>query len=555
MNEFNIDGGSNVIPEPGLEIVITGDGMNQTITLDQDEYLIGRAIDAEIQLPSPSLSRRHARIFRHDGSWFIEDLGSRHGTEIGGVAIESNRPVSLQEGERVVVRPYLIRVKGNSQERSTIFSSDDSGTVLPDSLTAVPDSELEILASQRLGLLMDSAASIQQTEDVSAMAEAVIGSLLAGTEFGRAFLLEPVSGGFEEISIIGGQTRLGSTDGSEGDPISRTLLNAASRGQIVRLMDEPDIQAAVSIVGAGVKEALCVPVKVGEVIQAYLYLDASAVSGSDSSDAAAFCSAIGRLCGLAFANLQRLDLQTTQARLVQELEAAQMVQKRMSPPETGSMAGIKWQLDVVPGTIVAGDLVCACQDSSGRPMVFLGDVAGKGAAAGLLMAALEARLVAESEREGDLSGMICRSNNAIMRVTDAAEFITLWTVIFDLENNKAHCVDSGHGYCVIVRVDGTIEQVEIEEGGPPIGVVPDYPYMDESVEFNPGDRMVIFSDGLAEQQGPDGNMFEFERVFKALEGSSDEQEDVKRLYAALEVFAGGRSWQDDVTIMSVTHDM
>jgi serine phosphatase RsbU (regulator of sigma subunit) len=150
--------------------------------------------------------------------------------------------------------------------------------------------------------------------------------------------------------------------------------------------------------------------------------------------------------------------------------------------------------------------------------------------------------------------MICRSNNAIMRVTDAAEFITLWTVIFDLENNKALCVDSGHGYCVIVRQDGTIHQVEIEEGGPPIGVVPDYPYVGVAVDFNPGDRMVIFSDGLAEQQGPDGNMFEFERVFKALAGSESEQEDVKRLYDALETFAAGRSWQDDVTIMSVCHD-
>ena len=554
MNELNNDDASTDSPDPGLEIAITGDGMNKTVMLEQDEYLIGRAVEAQIQLTSPSVSRRHARIFRHGGSWFIEDLGSRHGTEIGGVAIDSNRPVSLEAGERVVVRPYLIRVKGDAQERSTIFSNDDSGTIQPDSLAAVPDSELELLASQRLGLLMDSAASIQQTEDVSAMAEAVMGSLLAGTEFGRAFLLEPVSGGFEEISIIGEQTRLGSTDGSESDPISRTLLSAASRGRVVRLMDEPDIQAAVSIVGAGVKEALCVPVKVGEVIQAYLYLDASSVSGSDSSDAAAFCSAIGRLCGLAFANLQRLDLQSAQARLVQELEAAHMVQKRMSPSETGSMCGIKWQLDVVPGTIVSGDLVCACQDSSGRPMVFLGDVTGKGAAAGLLMSALQARVVAESERDGDLSEMIRRSNNAIMRVTDAGEFITLWTVIFDLEDNKAHCVDSGHGYCVIVRVDGTIERVEID-GGPPIGVEDDYPYMDESVEFNPGDRMVIFTDGLAEQQGPDGNMFEFERVFKALEGSSDEQEDVKRLYAALEVFAGGRSWQDDVTIMSVTHDM
>ena len=109
----NTDGGSSDITDPGLEIAITGEGTNTALTLEQDEYLIGRAVDAEIQLASPSVSRRHARIFRHDGAWFVEDLGSRHGTEIGGVSIEPNRPVSLQEGERVVVRPYLIRVKGD----------------------------------------------------------------------------------------------------------------------------------------------------------------------------------------------------------------------------------------------------------------------------------------------------------------------------------------------------------------------------------------------------------------------------------------------------------
>ncbi len=195
MNEFRNEAGEESNLGSDLEIVITGEGVNENRALDQDEYLIGRAVDAEIQLASPSVSRRHARIFRRKGEWFIEDLGSRHGTEIGGIRIESNRPVSLHQGERVVVRPYLIRVKGESQERSTIFSQDDSGTVQPDSLAMVPEAELEILASQRLGLLMDSAASIQQTEDVAAMAEAVIGALLAGTEFGRAFLLEPVSGG------------------------------------------------------------------------------------------------------------------------------------------------------------------------------------------------------------------------------------------------------------------------------------------------------------------------------------------------------------------------
>ena len=169
------------------------------------------------------------------------------------------------------------------------------------------------------------------------------------------------------------------------------------------------------------------------------------------------------------------------------------------------------------------------------------------------MAALEARLIAESERGTDVGRMICNANNAIMRVTDAAEFITLWTVSFDRAAGTATCVDSGHGYCAIVRADGGIEQVQID-GGPPVGVVPNFPYEGVTVPFHPGDRMVIFSDGLAEQQGPDKEMFNFERVIDSLGKSTGEQDDVNRLYDALEAFAGPRPWQDDVTIMSVSFD-
>ena len=143
MSEFVNDGASDDSSKPDLELVVTGDGMQKGFALDQDEYLIGRAVDAQIQLSSPSVSRRHARIFRHESGWFIEDLGSRHGTEIGGVRIEPNRPVSLHEGERVVVRPYLIKVKSETQERSTIFSTDDSSSIQPDSLAPVPAAELE----------------------------------------------------------------------------------------------------------------------------------------------------------------------------------------------------------------------------------------------------------------------------------------------------------------------------------------------------------------------------------------------------------------------------
>ena len=542
-------------PEHAVEILVTGPDMQDSVTLEgEGEFLVGRSFDAEIGLSEAAVSRRHARFFRKDGAWYIEDLGSRHGTEVGGMPLEPGRPLGVLSGQRIVIRPYVIIVQGEPTERTTLFSSDDSNRMLEDSVAAVSAEELGELASRRLGLLMDSAASIQQALDEPSLAEAALDAILAGSEFGRALLLRPVDD-VDEIEMIGSRLRVGTAPDGEDRPISRTLLRAATSGRVVRLRDEPDIQAAVSIVGSGVQEALCVPVRIGTAIEAYLYLDASASAGSDSADTAAFCNAIGRLCGLALSNIQRVQLELKQARLVQELEAAQVVQQRMAPPESGSENGIKWHSRVVPGTFVAGDLVCVCSSSDDLPIVFLGDVAGKGAAAGLLMAALEARMIAESELDGVTAAqMVCKANDAIIRVTDAAEFITLWTVFLDRERGLARCVDSGHGYCVVVRKDGTIERVMID-GGPPVGIVPGFAYESVDVPFAPGDRLVIFSDGLAEQACADGSeMFEFERVIEALGKSTCEREDVELLFAALEAFAGGTVWQDDVTVISLSFD-
>ena len=101
--------------EPPLEISITGPGMSETLSLVEGEYLLGRALESEIQLPDAAVSRRHARFVTDGVTWSIEDLGSRHGTEIGGARISPNRPVPISAGERIVIRPYVIRVTGEAQ--------------------------------------------------------------------------------------------------------------------------------------------------------------------------------------------------------------------------------------------------------------------------------------------------------------------------------------------------------------------------------------------------------------------------------------------------------
>jgi serine phosphatase RsbU (regulator of sigma subunit) len=109
-------------------------------------------------------------------------------------------------------------------------------------------------------------------------------------------------------------------------------------------------------------------------------------------------------------------------------------------------------------------------------------------------------------------------------------------------------VDAGHGLAVRVR-SGAAERVEAE-GGFPMGVSSDQPYGCTELRLMPGERLVLFSDGLKEQQSAEGEEFGMPRILNALGGSGSCDEDVERLFGAVRAFAGGESFADDVTVAS-----
>ncbi len=110
--------------------------------------------------------------------------------------------------------------------------------------------------------------------------------------------------------------------------------------------------------------------------------------------------------------------------------------------------------------------------------------------------------------------------------------------------------DAGHGYYCVVDRMGHTKPIAVESGIP-IGVIEDFLYATTTIPLAQGDRLVLFSDGLAEQRNDEGEMLGSQRVAAALIGSRSCEEDVARLWELLKEFAKNLKYADDVTIASL----
>jgi sigma-B regulation protein RsbU (phosphoserine phosphatase) len=202
--------------------------------------------------------------------------------------------------------------------------------------------------------------------------------------------------------------------------------------------------------------------------------------------------------------------------------------------------------------MVAGDLVDVFAIGPGKVAMLLGDVMDKGAGAALLMALLQTQ--ARSMLAAGLSA--CDVVAALNR--DVAErfspaIASLWLAIWD--GTTLETVDAGHGYCALHAPlsDGDAAASDLRsEGGTLLGADAGTQYVSSRCTPEKGSRLVLFSDGIPEQRDANGEQFGTQRVLSALRTSPDPASDVEALIAALEVWAGGRAYADDVSVLSVT---
>lgn len=509
---------------------------------------IGRDPGCDVVLPYPTVSRRHAELFQEQGVWYVADSGSRHGTTVNGMAIETGQPYQIQPRDRIgfprqEYRLHEVGTNDGDDVSSTIVAlAGDGGSI--NEIEAVSQDELTEIAAKRLDLLLEGAKGLGEAVDQAELVEHLLDLLESGTGFGRFAVLRPI-GGDDRIEVLSVRPPAIADD----RPFSRTLVSSAMAGGVVRLAEDEDISHAHSIVTSGVQSAVAVPLAVDGEVQLIVYLDATR-DAADADEDTAFCAAVTRLAGLSFANLQRQELARRQEALEREIKAARGVQERMLPDETAEVGVYRYAMRALPGTVVAGDLFGTLEVSEGRTAFYLGDVAGKGAAAGMLMALGQAGLEAHLDDGLSLATAVDKVNDAIASRSSMGEFLTLFAVTCDPQKQTLCSVDAGHGYAFLLR-DGSWTMLE-SDGGPPVGAVPGIEYGTTDHEFKPGERLVLMSDGVIEETAASSDdQFGVERTLEILGASEDPETDVTRLVEALVEYAGRDKFADDVTVASI----
>lgn len=528
-------------------------------------HVIGRSGQAEIRLMDDTVSRRHAQINLKADTWTLTDLESRHGTALNGVLLPPNQPAPIREGDLIAIGPWTFIVRAAGARTGTSFLTTSDDVAQAPKVEPVPQAELSIRAQARLDLLTESAATIAAAQTEAALAEAVISSAVAATGFPRAGYLRQ-SGSSDELELLAYRGPV-KVDPNAAE-FSRSLIRGASEGRVVRMEAGGPVNFGQSIVQLGIHSAICAPIMAGDRPMGYIYLDARNTEANVHPDAAAFCQALARIAGLALSNLRSAEIDRRRRELERDIEEAHGVQRRLMPEPSGSIGRVRYAMRSIPGRLVAGDLFDIVQLDSGRVGVFLGDVSGKGVGAAMLMATAQAHLNVSLRQSGDPAMALTAANRYISQHCEDGKFISLWMGVIEVTPEGAGTlsfVDAGHGHWLARPGGGAAIRVPCS-GGLPLGVEDGYQYSAETLPLPAGSRLVLYSDGVVEQQSPGGEQFGVERAVSVLASVQSASGDVDALVTAVAEFcsptpmnsAGSRpplervvQLADDVTVASI----
>lgn len=517
---------------------------------------LGRHEHCDLCLPpdAEKVSRLHARFTHEGGRWLVSDLSSRWGTYVNGVKLTPGQDLPLSDGDLIRVTPWTFVLSPSSVKRG-LQTSDDTGQTMVKAVS-MESTTSRPLADAMLALLLESAAAIHAATDEKQLAELVMDSALRGTGLTNAAMLRPVdtSGRFE---IIASKISAPSFKTDSGTiSFSRSLINAAAQGQVAELsggsLGTDNISH--SIVQLKINSAICVPLMLGTTIAAYLYLDSrGTLVQTLRPNASSFCVALGRMAGLALANLKRMEMEKRAEQMRVELAAAALAQKWIMPKRDSRYGPFTCLGESRPGQTVGGDFFDIIPLSEHKLVIALGDVSGKGIAASVLMTATQGFLHAAIKEHGDPARAVTDANHFVNPRRPENKFVTMWVAVFDAAAGTITYVDAGHSYALLKRKDGSFEQLD-EGGGLPIGVDEDCEYRAETVQINPGDKVVVVSDGIIEQfafGSVAGARRQFEVAGLQQTMSQDHADEVAALFDAVIAHAGTDHLSDDATVVLV----
>ena len=242
------------------------------------------------------------------------------------------------------------------------------------------------------------------------------------------------------------------------------------------------------------------------------------------------------------------------ARITQEMEIARAIQEALLPRHFPKTERLEFAATYRPAGFVGGDYFDFFLRGDGLLDVVIADVSGHDVGSALLVAEIRGAL--KGQHIAALEG--CAETLSVLNealhddLTRVGLLVSMFYLRFDEHLLTLRYANAGHNRQLLLRCDGTVEELDGE--GMIIGVTPHVDFEEKSLLFSPGDRFLLFTDGIIEAENKTGEQFGVKRLAEALRGArhADSQEALAQILSALELFIAGTHQRDDLAMVVAT---
>ena len=556
-----------------------------TVKLDRLKLTIGRSSRNDICISDPFASRLHAEIKRENDTVMLVDNGSANGTFVNGKRV--NGSLQLHVGDQVRIGETEIEYASDQQDMlsgATVYLAGPAAQSLPaDTITSpIPSrSTNDLISSIRSGSMSGESSRVSSGARPALQPAAPSRDLLSiVSQVGIALLprttLEDTLKMTIDIVFQAIPAERGFLFLKEGDDlnckiargVNEAALPAASQVQLSRsitnkvlsegasvltsdAMSDPRFQSQHSVVLSQIRSVMAVPLASGEETFGMIYVDNPFNNRFQEEDLKVLTT-IASVASIKIENERLLDERLEKRRMEEELKVASEIQMRLQPFAPPRLEG--WDMTGVsfPCREIGGDYYDFIQRKrDNRLVVAVGDVSGKGTGAALLMSSLHAAVRAQAQARSTISEVMGEINQYIFENSPPNKFLTLFYAELDPETGTLAYSNGGHNPPMMVRQNGDVER--LDTGGLPIGMMQGVAYEQAIVTFEPGDVLVIYSDGITESVNEREEEFEEERLIEVVKNNTGRSASGirDRIDEALSRFVGTTAPVDDMTLMII----
>jgi len=522
---------------------ITDQQGRRVVPLDKPVFIIGRRTAADLQLVNADVSREHAEIERVGRQYLLRDRGSRYGTFVNGEQVTEH---PLEHGDRI----RLGRTDGIELVFMTEASTHASG--LREAASDAGD-------LRQMAAILNGLRALGTGRVLDEVLTLVLDSALDVTKAERGFIMLAKADGELEFKIARGLGRvtLPGTSFTTSSKIPREVYQTGQSRIVGDLMDGNLAGMHDGTIAIGIRHVLCVPLSVtpigsGETtsrnVIGVLYLDGRERSTMLSQATRSSLEAFATQAALAIDSARLYAESAEKARIERDLRIAAEIQRALLPEPTYENPYATLAASSIPCRTVGGDFFDYIEVPDRGLGFALGDVAGKGPPAALLAAAVQSNFAAQAPVTADPADTMTRVNRALLRRAIEARFATMFYGVIGSDGRLSYS-NAGQEPPLVVRRNGGTDW--LETGGPVLGLLSMASYEFDAVSLEPGDLVVVCSDGVTEARNLAGEEFGRDRLVAAMtdaHGSRPEAA-LDALLGAVRKFSEGAAQGDDITAM------